>query len=139
MQKRRRMKSELGWRCAGCMATSCHEPSTTGSSSCWHFVQKYQGHTKTNRTLLKELHRKGVTLTNVPFSVAMPIIGAAAKFEDEINAQMDTEVLAAAAVNTVGAATRNARNNNNGKPKVGAAAGVATCKICSKGSGSQCV
>ena len=62
----------------------------------------------------------------------MPIIGAAAKFEDEINAQMDTEVPAAAAVNTVGAATRNARNNNNGKPKVGAAAGVATCKICSK-------
>ena len=36
---------------------------------------------------------------------------------------------AAAAVNTVGAATR---NNTNGKPKVGAATGVAACKICSK-------
>ena len=46
-------------------------------------------------------------MTNVPFSVAMPIIGAAAKFEDEINAQIDTGVDVDAAVNTVGAATRN--------------------------------
>ena len=47
---------------------------------------KYQGHSKTKRTLLKALHNKGITLTNVPFSVAIPIIGAAAKCEDEINA-----------------------------------------------------
>ena len=94
---------------------------------------KYQGHTKTKRTLLKELHRKGVTLTNVPFSVAVPIIGAAAKLEDEINAQMATGVAADVAVNTVGAATqRNVRNNDNGKSKMGAVEGVAACKICSK-------
>jgi hypothetical protein len=47
---------------------------------------KYQGHSKTKRTLLKALHNKGITLTNEPFSVAIPIIGAAAKCEDEINA-----------------------------------------------------
>ena len=37
----------------------------------------YQGHQKTKRTLLKELRTKGMLLTNVPFSVAAPIIGAA--------------------------------------------------------------
>ena len=31
-----------------------------------------------------------MTFTNVPFSVAAPIIGAAAMFEDEISAQMKT-------------------------------------------------
>ena len=32
--------------------------------------EKYQGHNKTKRTLLKELHRRNTTLTNVPFNVA---------------------------------------------------------------------
>ena len=48
----------------------------------------YQGHDKTKRALLKALRAKGMLITNVPFSVAAPIIGAAAVFEDEIGAQM---------------------------------------------------
>ena len=69
--------------------------------------------------------------------MALPIIGSAARFEDEINAQMDTGVVANAAVNTVGAAAQrnviiNILKDDNGKPKMGAAVGVATCKICSK-------
>ena len=43
-----------------------------------------------SRALLKVLHGKGLFLTNMSYGVALPIIGAAAAFEDEINAQMGT-------------------------------------------------
>ena len=81
---------------------------------------EYQGHTKTKRTLLKTLHKKGINITNVPFNVALPIIRSAAFFEDEINVQMgdDSDIagaVAAASVNTVGAGS-----------------GTEQCKICSK-------
>ena len=66
--------------------------------------EKYQGHNKTKRTLLKELHRRNITLTNVHFNVARPIIGTTANFEDEINAQMHAGPVAkAVAINAVGA------------------------------------
>ena len=89
---------------------------------------KYQGHSKTKRTLLKALHNKGITLTSVPFSVAIPIIGGAARFEDEINAQMDTGVVSPAAVNTVGATEKRAEQ----EATRGAGTGVETCNICDK-------
>ena len=92
----------------------------------------YQGHTKTKRALLKPLHNKGKTLTNVPFREAAPIIGKSAQFEDEINAQMGpaahTENVALkVAVDTVGA------NNNRRQQgtKVGAGA-PEICNICAK-------
>ena len=94
----------------------------------------YQGHPKTKRTLLKTLHKKGINITNVPFNVALPIIGSAAFFEDEINVQMgdDSDIagaVAAASVNTVGA-----RNNRStiGGTTVGDGSETEQCKICSK-------
>ena len=95
--------------------------------------EKYQGHNKTKRTLLKELHRKNVTLPNVPFNVARPIIGTAANFEDEINAQIDAgPVPKAAAVNTVGADTNRNEKDKNGGTRRRAGADVETCNICAK-------
>ena len=91
----------------------------------------YQGHTKTKRALLKALHNKGKTLTNVPFKEAAPIIGKSAQFEDEINAQMgsaaNAENVTKVAVNTVGAA----RNRREQGTKVGAGA-PEICNICAK-------
>ena len=92
----------------------------------------YQGHTKTKRTLLKTLHKKGTTITNVPFSVALPIIGSAAFFEDEINVQMGDDsspVAKAVAANAVGAdAAQRQRNDKT----MGAGAGALKCNICAK-------
>ena len=88
----------------------------------------YQGHDKSKRTLLKELHRKGIGLTNVPFSVALPTIGATTKFEDEISKQMGikpTVKAIQAGVNSVGA-TGGAGAGDG----AGAGAGKDTCKIC---------
>ena len=68
--------------------------------------EQYQGHTKTKRALLKVLHGKGLSITRVPYGVALPIIGAAAAFEDEINAQMGTGTTPNAAVLTTGATDR---------------------------------
>ena len=88
--------------------------------------EQYQGHSTTKRVLLKELHRKGTCLTNTLFKMAVPIMETAAKFEDELNAQMGTGKLPTATVNTVGAdAKREGR-----KEKVGARKGPETCKIC---------
>ena len=91
----------------------------------------YQGHTKTKRTLLKTLHKKGIIITNVPFSVAIPIIGSAAIFEDEISVQMgaDSGSVAKASVSTAGAGeSRSAK----GDITVGAGSGAELCKICCK-------
>ena len=52
----------------------------------------YQGHAKTKRVLLRAPHSRGITLTNVPFREAAPMIEKAAKFEDEINVQMGTGI-----------------------------------------------
>ena len=60
--------------------------------------------------------------------MAIPIIGAAAKFEDEINAQMDTGVVSPVAVNTVGATAKRSER----EAARGAGTGVETCKICDK-------
>ena len=70
-----------------------------------------------------------MTFTNVPFSVAAPIIGAAAVFEDEISAQMGptvNEKRTETAVMAVGANGDPERNT-----KMGAGA-VETCAICEK-------
>jgi len=88
----------------------------------------YQGHTKTKRALLKELHRKGVAITNVLFSEAAPIIAMAANFEDEITAQMGTSTTLNANVLTTGVADRTGERNS----KMGAGRGGEICKICAK-------
>ena len=87
----------------------------------------YQGHNKTKRALLKALREKGILITNVPFSVAAPIIGAAAVFEDEIGAQMGatgTDKQNETKVMTVGTTGERER-------KMGAT-DVETCAICEK-------
>ena len=89
----------------------------------------YQGHSKTKRALLKALRGKGIMITNVPSSVAAPIIGAAAVFEDEIGAQMGTmaaEKRSDAAVMAVGATGERERNAKMGGTD------VETCAICEK-------
>ena len=58
--------------------------------------------------------------------MALPIIGAAAAFEDKINAQMGTGTTPNAAVLTTGATERQGERNTN----VRAERGVETCKIC---------
>ena len=63
---------------------------------------------------------------SVPYGVALPIIGAAAQFEDEINTQMGTSTAPNAAVLTPGAAERKGERNT----KVGAGRVVENCKIC---------
>ena len=90
--------------------------------------EQYQGHSKTKRALLKELHKEGTCLTNALFNVAVPIMETAAKFEDELNAQMSAGKLSTAAVNTVCADVKREAH----KDKVGARKGLETCKICDK-------
>ena len=71
--------------------------------------KQYQGHDKTERSLLKALRGMGKTITNVPFSVAEPIMEIHATQEDDLNAQMckpctpKQESAKPANVNTVGA------------------------------------
>ena len=91
----------------------------------------YRGHHKTKRTLLKELRMRGTTITNVLFSVAVTIIGAAATCEDEINMQMgaDTNNGAKAAVNAVGADTA---QRHLGGARMGASSGAEKCNICAR-------
>ena len=89
----------------------------------------YQGHIKTKRALLKALREKGMMITNVPFSVAALIIGAATVFEDKNGAQMGTmaaEKRSDAAVMAVGATGERERNAKMG------ATDVETCAICEK-------
>ena len=88
----------------------------------------YQGHNKTQRTLLKELHRRGVSVTKVLFSEAAPIIAMAANFEDEISAQMGESTTHNTAVLTTGATRRTGDQNT----RVGAGRGGEIRKICAK-------
>ena len=80
----------------------------------------------TKRVLLKELHRKGICLTNASFNMVVPIMETTAKFEDELNAKMGAGQLSSAAVNAVGADAKREERSD----KVGARKGVETCKIC---------
>ena len=89
---------------------------------------QYQGHSKTKRELLKDLHRKGICLTNASFNMVVPIMETTAKFEDELNAKMGAGQLNSAAVNAVGADAKREERSE----KVGARKGVETCKICEK-------
>ena len=90
--------------------------------------EQYQGHTKTRRALLKVLHGRGISLTNVSYGDALPIIGTAARFEDELSAQMGTSATQKAAVLTTGVTGRQGQRT----ARVGAGRGPETCKICEK-------
>ena len=76
----------------------------------------------------KVLHGKGLSLTSVSYGVALPIIGAAAAFEDQINAQMGTGTTPNADVLTTGATDRKGERS----ARMGAGRGGETCKICEK-------
>ena len=74
---------------------------------------------------------RGTNITNVLFSVAVTIIGAAATCQDEINMQMgaDANNGTKAAVNAVGA---DAAQRHLNSARMGAGAGAEQCNICAR-------
>ena len=74
MQKHAPSKSERGHNCARCMAMHDRKIDYDRIEFMLKLCEAYQGHTKTKRTLLKTLHKKGINITNVPINVALPII-----------------------------------------------------------------
>ena len=88
-------------------------------------VEQYQGHKKTRKKYLQSLVSTGYSDTTVPYDMAEPIIGTAARAIDRLDALLGESKVKPVAVNTT-------RTGTGQQTAATGHSGGAVCKICAK-------